>query len=243
MISIVIPYLQQLSESKDDELRLALRSWCKYAMFDFNIILVGDKPNWYTGDHIATTPIRGRQYTRAYDIANKIRHIVGSEIITDHFIYSYDDIYAIAPVKREYFDLIVAESHMASATYLGSGKWNELLERTYKAVTLDQMYNYETHLPRMFNKKRLENIYNAYELEVNPLLFSTLYYNEYFKEPDIVMNKSNEIKAFLPGKCTREQIIDKCKGKIFLNNTNVAWNNSLSAYLKNLFPEKCRFEK
>ena len=87
MTSVVIPYLHRLSQG--DEIKRALRSWEKHAQFDFEPVIVGDKPTWYTGKHIPTIPVRGKKFARAFDIATKITLVASSDLVTEDFIYSY----------------------------------------------------------------------------------------------------------------------------------------------------------
>jgi len=236
MISLVYPYMAQLSSEQDTELELSIRSMCKNLKFDFNVVIVGDKPKWYNGDHIYANPIRGIQFTRAFDIANKLSLIVNSDLITDDFIYCYDDIYALQPISLEYFDEVVAQCDENSVKLNGSGKWNRMLQESFNRLNIEQKWNYETHLPRKFNKQKLAKIITSYNLHKNPLLFSTLYYNEYFDKPTLM---ANDVKCQIYSKTSINDIDQKATGKLWLNHGQNGWNGSLKRYLINLFPDRC----
>ena len=223
----------------------SIRSLCKHLHFDFEVVIVGDKPDWFTGKHIPTTPIRGSQYTRAFDIARKLEAICESDLVSEDFIYCYDDQYALDRIGLGYFGKVVAsEKYTGDIIKGGSGNWNRLLEVTMKMLGAPNrpLWNYETHLPRMFNKTKLMQLHRDYDLHKNPMLFSSIYFNEYHDAPEIVLVEHNEVKAGVYSKTTYDQIKALCHGKLWLNNGENGWNPSLERFLKNNYPNPCRFE-
>lgn len=245
MTTIVYPYLHQLSQG--EELKYSIRSICKHAKFPFDILIIGDKPNWYNGKCIEMPPIRGKRFTRAFDIARKLDVICGTEYISDDFLYCYDDQYFINPVQLE--DLSGAISLNQITDYkeprVGSEVWRELMNRTVSALVNnghEVCYNYETHLPRLLNRSRLKLIIDGYDLHRQPLLFSTLYFNEYYSEPKVILEKENNIKAGIYKPLPADKIRAMCQGKLVLNHGEAAYNHMMKLFLKNSFPEKCQFE-
>lgn len=242
MISVVIPYLQETSQG--DELRYALRSWSKFFKDDFNIVLVGDKPVWYVGDYIKTISIRGKSFTRALDITLKLNVIIASKGITDEFIYSYDDVYLLSDCTVKDFQQTIAIETMPANYKMprASGKWKRLLEVTFKSLNLDVVYNYETHLPRMFKKEWLNMIIQAYRLDKNPMLVSTLYYNEFFDKPDLILSQNNEFKAGIYDRINYVRLQQMIRGKKVLNHSENAYNDAMKRLLRELYKEKSKFE-
>lgn len=237
--------MAQLSKGDADiELRQSIRSLCKYITFPFDIVIVGDCPEWYNGKHIQTDKVRGMTFARAMDITNKLNHIIASDLITKDFIYIYDDIMAIAPIDSDYFDKVVAlEPYNGGRVQGASTTWNRLLDATFNALKFEPKWNYETHLPRKINKDMLSKIINIHRLDKTPLLFNTLYFNEFYGEPDIVLTEQNDIKAGVLKPLTNEGIGNICKGKLWLNYSENGYNNSMNVWLKRKFSDKCRFEK
>lgn len=246
MTSIVYPYFQD--KAQGDELRFSIRSLCKYAQFDFEPIIIGDKPKWYSGKFIPVKALRNKRFTRAFDIANKLSIICDSETISDDFLYMYDDQYFINPVELENISGAIAmnEINKVSPVNVGSEVWRELMNRTVVALKEngcdERIYNYETHLPRVLNKKKLKLILDAYRLSKEPLLFSTLYFNEYHERPKVELEKDNKIKAGIYKAMNLQDIRNLCKGKLVLNNGEKGWNHQLNIFLKNTFHEKCEYE-
>ncbi len=245
MTTIVYPYLHQLSQG--EELKYSIRSVCKFAQFDFDIVIVGDKPIWYTGKHIPATPIRNKRFTRAFDIAKKLELVCESELVSDDFLYMYDDQYFVNPVKLEDLSGAVAISEIVERRKgrVGSEVWKELLARTVDILAraeAERIYNYETHLPRVLNKRKLKLLMDAYDLHRQPLLFNTLYFNEYYHKPRVILEKENTIKAGLYKQQTSDAIVNLCRGKLVLNNGEKAFNHALKIFLKNSYPNSCIFE-
>lgn len=245
MTTIVYPYLHQLSQW--DELKYSIRSVCKNFKEPFEIVIIGDKPTWYNGKHIQTTPIRGRKFTRAFDIARKLEIICKSEMITENFVYMYDDQYFINSTELKDFDGAVCMNEIVKRKVpkLGSETWLELMARTVEVLHQnghEKIYNYETHLPRVLSKKKLRIMMDAYDLHRNPLLFNTIYFNEFYPVPRIILEQSNPIKAGVYKPMTSDGIRHLCRDKKILNNGERGFNHSLKIFLKNSFPEKCRFE-
>lgn len=245
MTTIVYPYLHQLSQG--EELKYSIRSVCKYAQFPFDVMIIGDRPTWYKGKCIEMPPIRGKRFTRAFDIARKIDVICGTETISKDFLYCYDDQYFVNPVKLE--DLAGAVALNEITDYkeprVGSEVWKELMNRTVSALVKnghDTCYNYETHLPRLLNRGKLKLIIDGYDLHQQPLLFSTLYFNEYYHKPRVILEKENNIKAGIYKPLTADAIRNMCRSKLVLNHGEASYNHAMKLFLKNTFPEKCVFE-
>jgi len=242
--TFVYPYMAQLAQGQ--ELKYSIRSLCKYVKFDFDVVIVGDKPSWYNGKHIQTGQVRNINFAKAYDIAKKIKAICESDLVSNDFIYMYDDVYCVNDCQLSDFQKVIAMDYLApnpkKTKFGGSGKWMQLLTDTRKLLQMENVWSYETHLPRMFNKGHLELVMNSYNLLNKPLLISTLYFNELFEKPDVVLVNDNKYKAGVFQKMTTAQIEATCKGKLWMNNTENAWNSNLDRFLLSLLPNKCVYE-
>jgi len=249
MITVVYPYMHQLSNGDQSnngmcELRWSLRSLCKHARFDFNVVVVGDKPGWYNGDHISTEKIRGLRFSKAFDIANKLKVIVGSQNITDDFVYMYDDIYLVNDCELDDFNKIIAlgPANRNSSMKDGSGVYKEIFRYTVKAMGLDNFYVYETHLPRVLNKQKLKLVLESYRLDIHPLLFSSIYFNEFYERPDEILNEDNKLKAGVYRKISFDSICKEVEGKLWLNHSENAFGEGMKKFLEYRFGDNCKYE-
>lgn len=247
MISVVIPYLDRLSQGQGEEkeLKYAIRSFEKYCKFDFDIVIVGDKPSWYVGSFIPTVAVRGMQFARCFDIANKLNHICHSPIITDEFIYTYDDVYLLNNCELKDFQQVIALFKADKTTQFrdGSVNYQRLFSQTVKELNQDEFYVYETHLPRTLKKDNLAVLYKAYNLKQRPVLFSTLYFNEFHDEPDIVLMERNTVKCGIYDRLPYTAIVKRAQGFKFLNHSEKAYDSGMQEFLRKTYPNKSRFEK
>lgn len=87
---MVALYTYRLDQHKGLELRYSIRSMVKYFTALTDILLVGDKPDWYKGDHIPCEDIKDKP---GLSIAKKI---IASGI-NDDFLWCADDHFALKP--------------------------------------------------------------------------------------------------------------------------------------------------
>lgn len=242
--TFVYPYMAQLAQG--NELKYSIRSLQKFCNFEFDVVIVGDKPNWFTGKCIDTGKVRNVDFAKAFDINQKMKAIFQSTLVPDNFIYIYDDVYCVNSCELSDFEKVISMDYLPKipqkTRFGGSTKWMKLLTDTRNALKTDEAWSYETHLPRMFNKGNLELVMNSYGVWTKPLLISTLYYNELFDKPDVVLAEINEYKAGVYQKMNSQSIKALCHGKKWLNNTEAAWSNYLDKFLSELLAEKSIFE-
>jgi hypothetical protein len=252
MRDIVIPYVHKKASA--DELKYAIRSIEKNFKSPFRIIVIGDLPSWANDDlkrlHIPTKLISGIPYCHCLDVNSKMKTLLQSEDLDESFIYTYDDIIFIAPVEYSDIAMLKADSFIESAEFIqekstGSRKWNNLLTFDFNFLSASKFrtYNYETHLPRMFQKNLLMELFSIPELQEVPFLFSTLYYNMFFKvKPYIIGQPNCDIKTGVYEQQNIRQIRAACAGKKFLNFNNQGVNPHLFRFLAEMFPDKSSFE-
>jgi hypothetical protein len=252
-LDIVIPYVHKKAAS--DELKLALRSISKNFLSTHRVILVGDLPEWGSDllktSHIPVSLIEGMPYAHCYDVNNKIRHVLASPQVGDTFIYTYDDIVFLKPVKLSEIMRLKADSLIENEAYIldnstGSRKWNNLLITTLKFLQSRNLptYNFETHLPRYFRKSDLEKVFDFPEFSIDPFLFSTIYFNMFFKsKPVLVGSEKCNIKATIYKELPVKTIARMCEGIQFLNFNSKGYNPSMQRFLTGLFPDKSPFER
>lgn len=251
-IDIVIPYVHKKAAS--DELKLALRSITKNFQSPHRVIMVGDLPDWGSdllkASHIPVSLIEGMHYAHCYDVNNKMRHVLSSPDVGDTFIYTYDDIVFLKPVRLSEIMRLKADSLIENEAYVlanstGSRKWNNLLITTLKFLQARGLptYNYETHLPRYFRKADLEKVFDFPEFSIDPFLFSTVYFNMFYKsKPVLVGSEKCNIKTTIYKELPEKAIARMCEGMQFLNFNSKGYNQSMQRYLTGLFPDKSPFE-
>lgn len=238
MISVVIPYVH----SNHDDLRYALRSWEKYADFEYNIWLIGEPPDWYTGNSIKMDRF---MHNVARDIYFKLSEVIITEEITEEFIYSYDDIYLLKKTSLQDLKMKIASREVVrgeTTPGTGSRVWKMRFEQTISQLFQHKIYGYETHLPRVLQKVIVKKIFQDYKLNENDLLFSTLYFNKYFNPPDVILTEDSSIKLGLYEAKTYDQIKQLYVDQQFLNHDDRGNTDGLKKFRNEKLNDFCKYE-
>lgn len=231
MISIVIPYVK----TSNDDLKFALRSWEKYADFDYQIWLIGEPPEWYTGNSIKMDRI---MFNVARDITCKLLEIVATDEITEDFIYTYDDVYLLKKTSLADLKRIIASRQVIRGEITpgnASRVWKMRFEETISQLQQNDLYGYETHLPRVLNKIILTKVISDFKLTEKDLMFSTLYFNKYFNPPEIILGRQDTIKLGLYEPKNYDQIKATYIDQQFMNHSDRGNTEGLRKFRSELF--------
>lgn len=265
MISIVYIYGQ--GPAKWDELKYSLRSLETHLKEDFNVWVFGDKPEWLIGvNHVQHNMTRGMEYTFTWHACEKMELIISHPEVGDDFVYMYDDQILLKDITQWNLAQFMAVQDMNIMERRPRNNWVKALWNTYDAVKAAGGYgwNCETHLPRTFNKAMMAELFGKFKPKENRYLFSTLYFNHYFKNVKPVMTdcQSGIAARFpgfadkgraLPGHVAREisyatptriedleKILDS---NDFLNYNDNGLTPVLKKVIEKRFPTKSRFER
>lgn len=243
-ICIVIPYLA--AKAKGDELRYAVRAWAM-SMPGIRIAIVGDKPAW-AGKELVHIPHKPVSKNPQVDVAHKMMAAIASDMVPDVFVWTNDDIYTLCPV--ELADIITLKSHGLLANRgKANGVFQENTKRTLDALKkqgITEPYDFATHTPVMVEKQGLTKIIEQFGCDKEGHLVYTLYANMYFRNhrPIITQNDGRgSIIASVYRHNPDPRILDKVlASRKWINNNDSGWK-ALEPKLRNLFSDKCRFEK
>jgi hypothetical protein len=179
------------------------------------LILVGDKPNWYTGDWIQVRDIIGRTEFSMY-----MKAMLGSN--DEKFLYTTDDHYAL-----EDFDENLPNY------YSGTCKEKELnhphgrFKRLYKNCP-EGWLNYDIHVPIVMKKFTWA--------EPDKPIKST-----YANQAGVTGTELNDLKFF--NGHSYDQIKSIIDGKPFFSTSPFSQNKDMMRVLLELYPEKSIYEK
>lgn len=250
-----------------DDLKYSLRSVEENWLGQFRVTIVGDKPKglgefW----HVPHVRAADQRYPKALDSVRKMEAIIAAKHIQDGFVYMYDDTYLLRPMDAMYIRQRVAKCEMALDFHInGSGrKHNVALSDTVKALRdagFKRIWNYETHTPRFFEKRKMQEVIDTYKPGENRLLLATLYFNHHFKhqEPNI-LHPMDSVKAVFAGSDafgiaplnTEDPLLamdhyHKCiQGKHFLNHNNAGIQDVGLQYLRHKLwsePSSCEVQE
>ena len=248
---IVIPYI--IGPDNGLELRYALRSIAKnFNHTNYRVILVGDIPEWVTWVEKVpfkqVAPQKNRTFT---DQLLKLYTVLTSIKVSPDFIWTYDDIYFTRTVTLEDIALQKAvagfDKYPTHLELSGAGpNWKSTMSVTMEKVKENggTNYNYETHLPRMFNTKTVLKLYDRFNLLGQPVMLSSLYFNTECKhiEPLCLFDHNPGIRFMVRSTFDVENMRKLMLKHQFTNNAPNTWSPVIQKVLGDLF-EKCRFEK
>ena len=236
-ILVVIPYLA--SAAQGDELELAVAGWRRHFKEDYLIVLVGDyHPVVDTGDDIIfidcprIDPVPG-QYLPHLDHVHKFRRVREAFPDSEGFIYTCDDIYAVADFTMR--DVLVPKKPNGGFFFVpidwekerdwmrDKGKTGELCDR----LGLPRR-NWVCHLPVYYEWDKLLAIYDWYDCDHVSYIVENIYFNiEYPVEPAAKKESEfhDEVKTSVPD-------LRPVGSVTWISNANSGWSDRLSAILR-----------
>jgi hypothetical protein len=225
-----------------DELHYSVLSIRKFFKGDFKIFVYGDDPKIKGVTWIKTDKIRTEKNSKTTDINSKILKIANNKEINEDFVYLYDDIILLRPCTEVDFKSTRAMDYASKpGAYFGpnakpSRTWINQWLKTMLTLKQYQLptWNYETHLPRWYNKTQIREVMERYRVMDNVLLFASLYFNTLYVAPDESLDQNKTIKAGLYDPHEKAWIDRNVPGKLFLNYDNVGLNQHLKDFIKTL---------
>lgn len=237
-LDIVIPLK---ARSYNEELRYVLRSVAKN-LPHHKVFLAGYKPDWVRNvEFIPVAAPDGLKYAKSS--ANTLAACLDPRV-TDDFILFNDDFFVlhkvneINPVHRgslkDFHAVYVKLNHRYRNYRDGIGRMRQILE--IMGVGDDESKSYELHMPMIFNKaKRLA----CYEYQERwpagdfALHTNTLYGNLFWKGGELVEDvKYNDLDA------------EPNRDSVFISSGDKSFKHGLvGKYVREAFPDKCKYEK
>jgi hypothetical protein len=226
----------------NEELRYSIRSVAANMPHE-NIVVVGGKPDWYTGRFIEVVTRRsdGELSNNKYENAkNNIRQIVESPDISDDFILMNDDFYVLKPIDQlQYYHGGLLSDKIASyRRFVAWSEYTDVLARTasiLEASNINDPLDYTLHVPMMFNKKKLAKI-----LDQPIASIRTLYGNLY----RVGGRKMSDVKVHPARTQYAPESFDYMnKDSVFLSTADTTFSVVKKNLLGPMFPEPSKYEK
>jgi len=266
-LTVFIPYHAKGSKWQGNELRYVLRSMEKNFLFDFDVVLCGDKPEWV--QCVGHVPFERRYpdnalkrhggnklYENFFDTLYKLQF--WTRWHKGEFLYTYDDTHVLKPVHdivhlRKITENVAMEKFTGRAEIIYDRSRHGRTINTAIALS-DGRYIYETHSMRWYDCEKVQEIFDSvkiFDLSIPPA-FATLYYNWHYKEPYVKLCEGNKIKAgFYLDEGTYDSfssgsvkaIQEACQDKYFINYNDMGFNENIRRFLEDSFPDKSKYEK
>lgn len=270
MINFLCP-VGGISAWDDNELRYMLRSLDTNCKVPFKVTVLSDhKISWLKGvDFRLTERQPSRPYENFYDTLSKLEHYIKEILKEGDFIYIYDDVCLLQPTTD--FSILngvaLQKERLNQFKARENTKHGRTIVEALKLIKdikpdLRTTYNYETHIPRVYNCERAKHIFSIYDPLNSPIppAFATLYGNHFNNPPQMVIREiENYIRTslcfeddyktgcYIP--TTIKEIETYCEGVMWLHYNDRGLNFSpkrepiLKQFISDRFPESSRFEK
>jgi len=142
-------------DGRNEELRYSIRSVMHNAPVN-SIWVVGGKPTWYVGNHIAVD----QSCTKYENAKNNLRAIVNSDKIPNKFILMNDDFYIMDKIDRIpiYHGGSLEEKAKRYTEFRATAAYSQILMQTVKTLKQNGVRNpidYSLHLPMTMHKQNL----------------------------------------------------------------------------------------
>lgn len=237
--------------SKHDniELRMSLRSICKYGKGVGRVIVAGDPPEWLS-DEVVQVPIPVKYSRKHHEMMNRVQHCVDFGIVDGEFLCSSDDHFYVKPVDFDHYPYYFKAVQLRDTAVLGERCYGyhlslkqtrELLQRHKLPIgNFEQHCNTHMHAKIFRDYKALMDESFLLErgsppttLAMNAWLTTGYAPKEFVKREDVKVNMANTVADI------RAQI----KGsECFSIGDSLFATNAIMDFFKEEYPDKCRFE-
>lgn len=242
-ISVVIPYCKEYAQG--NELLFAIRSWYKNARFPFHIFVIGDYEDWMDGENVTWIDCPRVSDIPSVDTLHKLHEILTYTAVTEHFIWTNDDIYLMNPVSVPHIVLPKVLGPLNPKGY--NGHYRAAMERTIEMLTEAglPLLNYGTHTPVMFKKSNLKALLPGDDVNAKTgVLFTSLYFNSVnTAHPARLDWRTDPFLLPVVSKAPDEKLVNELlRNKVFMNNARSGYSPWLESFLSRRFPDKCPCE-
>lgn len=193
---IIIPYVKAAYGSLDT-IGVALMSIRRYFPEDYEVIVVGKKPeDIEDDDKVRWMDIRERGESQHTDMVRRILAALESkgDDKPDEFILWHDDMFQVGGLDIEHLrrphaikDVIL--SAPASDNYYLRDMHYTLEEIRKAGITY--IFNYTIHCPVMYDTQKFLRLVEDYGLRGRPLDFEMLYFNLHHRDPEVLDSGNN----------------------------------------------------
>ena len=249
VIDIIYPNVEKFAQW--EELKYSLRSLEKNLRnVEFRVWIVGDWPDWMNPDEAHHLPCTLSGETPRIDIVHKHLAVIENRLIGEEYFWMNDDIYLVNPVQYADMCLNVAVNDLAytKSRFNRQTLWGSDVLNTYDTLKRAGLptWNYAAHIPHRFEKQKVMQLIDGFDMLHNRLDIQILYYNYWFRDfypymdtLELTNNQGFSVNRQDPNTANLEA---QLKVKKYMNNGEGGMGPVLQKYLKRLFPEKSRFE-
>lgn len=160
--------------------------------------VVGDDPGFGV-NHIEAERFRNNDISHqaTFDVINKMYKIIESEVGSD-FVLMYDDVYFLQKVDYTIWYAYNKVNNLETYQRKWSRSYMSMWRQTYRLIDAfrEDLWDWETHLPRYLNKEKLNIILHIYGHKL--LIPTSLYAGHYIKETVLMTDEQYDLVKWPP---------------------------------------------
>jgi len=221
-MTIIIPYTHSAFDG--EELRYALRSIEANIKNAGNIILIGDKPEWFKGEVIPQTDL----YDAKFHEVNIYRKLAKAFQKHDKFLYWMDDVFCMVPHDANKFP------DYGTKEWPNIALWKNYaitIENTKDIVGRDSTY-FDVHTPMVLEERAFTASFKDIDwYKPNGYCIKTIYGNKNY----LAHTPYKDIKLIMPD-------VKELPKSPFISLSDKAWA-PVQVLLERVFPNKSKYEK
>lgn len=225
-------YVYTCRPGDNEELRYSIRSVVEN-MPEGNIWVVGDKPDWYSGNFI-NVPQTGSKYQ---NVRRSLEKICASSQISNDFVLMNDDFFIINKIDNvETFHggLLIDKLH-AYQDLNPRSAYTLMLEETYLRLCemgIEAPLDYELHVPMVMNRKALRRALK------DAVLWRSAYGNQYSAGGRLM----NDVKYYARGPLANRSPKIKNTNNDYLSSEDKSFEVLLKTILEKRFSNPSQYE-
>ncbi|MBA3315851.1 MAG: hypothetical protein M3552_13590 [Planctomycetota bacterium] len=253
-------YFLKHSQLDDVELRYSLRSIERHLPWIRRVIIFGDRPDFLAGSEsgVIHVPHRAIAWIGNYrtPVSNFFLLFYLSALlpeVSDEYVFFSDDFVLLEDLSPERARQMRYLEDLSQIGIRGRGLWKEGLWRTYDTLTRLGFggLNFETHVPTVYHKRWVLDAFKDLRDYVTEdrwygLTGPTAILNHAHKMqnfPLVNIRQENSRAGFYGQPPAHREIVERTNGRLFLSYDDEAFGADLPGFLRDRFPEPCRYER
>ena len=220
------------------EIKYALRSIDRYILGYRKIVIISPRiPNFlYKNDQLELVELNEERCNRQSRVQRKIEWALRNLDITEDFAYWNDDFLVLKPFDIRYMPNYIS-GNLSLKTQTG---WGECKRRTaaYLSVQNKTLYNFDIHVPMIFNKEKHLTLSNWWHKKENETPLMRSLYGNIFSCENLVQLK--DIKLQQKWNTAIKTILDSDRWVISYGDG--ALNTDFHKWMESYFYKKTIFE-
>lgn len=225
------------SRWNDNEIRYSLRSVEKFLKNYRKVFIIGHKPD-FLNENVIHIPFKDLYTNKSRNIMAKIHRAASDARITGNFILFNDDYFLLqetdAPTYPNYYNVDLKK--VSERQY---NAYKHYVDATVKVLQSHEkpILNFDLHKPIVYNKVKFRKMVAFYNWNVpHGYIVKSMYCNHY----GFPAVQSDDHKLNYPYKIDLLKKLND--GKAMFSISDKALAHSMMAYIRNLYPEKSKYE-